>query len=204
MTMRLGRVSPRNVSGVNRASVRAAIDGAQQGAAFVGAVQQAVGALRHLPALGRARQGPVVDRDPPDHESAVHMLVNAGIVDGRGPVAVDGHMRQAGDMGRAVAHQGAVDVVVEQTGHAFRSLARPALGQVIDPVLGPQRPDLEPAFKAVGAVGLGAVAGDNLADGDMVAERLQLTLDPGQAIFDVGHGGSPVTGLHHPTSDADD
>ncbi|MNY14580.1 hypothetical protein D3C86_1477630 [compost metagenome] len=106
-------------------------------------------------------------------------------------------------MGRAVAHQGAVHVVVEQVRDPFRPLTRPALGQFIDPVLGPQRSDLEPALIGVGGVGLRAVAGDDLTDGDMVLQRLKLGFQPGEAGFGIGHDGSLVCS-QHPTFRADD
>ncbi|MNV76890.1 hypothetical protein D3C71_1702730 [compost metagenome] len=97
-------------------------------------------------------------------------------------------------MGRAVAHQGAVHVVVEQTRDPFRPLTRPALGQFIDAVLGPQSPDLQPALIGVGGVGLGPIAGDELTDGHMVLQRLKLGFQPGETGFGFGHGG-PLCGL---------
>ncbi|MNL48245.1 hypothetical protein D3C87_1710860 [compost metagenome] len=82
-------------------------------------------------------------------------------------------------MGRAVAHQGAVHVVVEQVRDPFRPLTRPALGQFIDPVLGPQRPDLQATLIGVGGVGLRSIAGDDLTDGHMILQRLKLRFQPG-------------------------
>ncbi|MNE96238.1 hypothetical protein D3C80_1944130 [compost metagenome] len=91
-------------------------------------------------------------------------------------------------MGRAVADQGAVHVVVQQPRDPVRSLTRPALGQFIDAVLGPQCSDLQPALVGVGGVGLRAVAGDDLTDGHMVLKRLKLRFQPGEAGFGFGHG----------------